>query len=200
MGTVFISVSVKGRPDWMIKLLNVSYCPNAWDNLMSESQMDQKGMEITKWGGQLTIKQSDKEVIMEGQLRGNLYEINCAIAPPFFCPDVAFSTWLAFNLDLWHAWLSHISLKSLCYLERHNLVTEMELQGLGELSSCNGCAKGKHHQAPFLKSTTNHATRTIEQLHMDLQGPFDISVQGYTYTLGMIDDHSQKGWKEHLML
>ena len=37
MGTVLISVLVKGRPDRIIKLLNVSYCPNAQDNLMSES-------------------------------------------------------------------------------------------------------------------------------------------------------------------
>ena len=33
---------------------------------------------------------------------------------------------------------------------------------------------------------------------MDLQGPFDASVQGFTFTLGMIDDHSRKGWKEFL--
>jgi len=58
-GTVLISVSVKGRPDCTIKLLNVSYCPNAHDNLMLESQMDWKGMEITKPNG---------ETIMEGQL------------------------------------------------------------------------------------------------------------------------------------
>ena len=47
-GTVLVSVLVKGRPESTIKLLNVSYCPNARDNLMSESWMDQKGMEITK--------------------------------------------------------------------------------------------------------------------------------------------------------
>ena len=33
---------------------------------------------------------------------------------------------------------------------------------------------------------------------MDLQGPLDKSILGYTYTLGMIDDHSRKGWKEFL--
>lgn len=33
---------------------------------------------------------------------------------------------------------------------------------------------------------------------MDLQGPLDKSILGYTYTLGVIDDHSQKGWKEFL--
>ena len=33
---------------------------------MSKSRMDQKGMEITKRGGQLTIKWLDNEVVMEG--------------------------------------------------------------------------------------------------------------------------------------
>ena len=33
---------------------------------------------------------------------------------------------------------------------------------------------------------------------MELQGPFDTSVQGFTNTLGMIDNHSRKGWKEFL--
>ena len=33
---------------------------------------------------------------------------------------------------------------------------------------------------------------------MDLQGPFNKLIQGYVYTLGVIDDYSQKGWKEYL--
>ena len=70
---------------------------------MSESRMDRKGMEITKRGGRLTIKQPDNEVIMEGRLQGNLYEVNCAITPPFSCPNVAFSAQSTTNLDLWHA-------------------------------------------------------------------------------------------------
>ncbi|KAF9233436.1 hypothetical protein BU15DRAFT_31853, partial [Melanogaster broomeanus] len=38
-GTVLVSVSVKDRTTRSIKLTNVSYCPNARDNLMSESRM-----------------------------------------------------------------------------------------------------------------------------------------------------------------
>jgi len=43
--------------------------------------MDQKGMEITKRNGRITIKKPNGETIMEGRLRGNLYEINSIIAP-----------------------------------------------------------------------------------------------------------------------
>jgi len=74
----------------------------------------------------------------------------------------------------------------------------MDLRGTGELTPCNGCAKGKHHQAPFHQFATNRASETIEQIHMDLQGPLDKSILGYTYTLGVIGDHSRKGWKEFL--
>jgi len=197
-GTVLAHVSVKGRPDRTIKLLNVSYCPNARDNLMSESRMDRKGMEIVKRNGCVTIKNSDGETMIEGQLRGNLYEVNSTIAPPSSMYNAAFSARSAPNLDLWHARFGHISLKSLRYLDRHNLVTGMDLRGKGELSPCDGCAKGKHHQAPFPLTSTNRATKRIERLHMDLQGPFDVSVQGYRYTLAVIDDHTRKGWKEFL--
>jgi len=197
-GTVLISVSVKGRPDRTIKLLNVSYCPNARDNLMSESRMDRKGMEITKRNGRITIKKPNGETIMEGRLRGNLYKINSIIAPPSSWHDAAFAARSAPNLDLWHARFGHVSLKSLRYLNRHDLVTGMDLRGTGELTPCNGCAKGKHHQAPFPQFATNRASETIERIHMDLQGPLDKSILGYTYTLGMIDDHSRKGWKEFL--
>ena len=31
---------------------------------------------------------------------------------------------------------------------------------------------------------------------MDLQSPFDASIQGYIYTICIIDDYSRKGWKE----
>ncbi|KAF8439485.1 hypothetical protein L210DRAFT_3319094, partial [Boletus edulis BED1] len=65
----------------------------------------------------------------------------------------------------------HISLKSLWYLDQHNLVNGMDLQGKGDLLPCNSCAKGKHHQAPFPPATSNRAKNTIERLHMDLQGP-----------------------------
>lgn len=57
--------------------------------------------------------------------------------------------------------------------------------------------KGKHHQAPF-PQTTSRATEILERLHMDLQGPFDASIKGFRYTLAVIDDHSQMGWKKYL--
>ena len=122
---------------------------------MSESQIDQHGMEITKQNGQLMIKNPKGKTIMEGHLRGNLYEIDSVIAPPTAHYDVAFSAHTPSNLNLWHAHIGYISLKSLRYLEHHQLVTGFNLCGNGKLAPCNGCAKGKHHQAPFPLAATN---------------------------------------------
>ena len=110
---MLINVSVKDRPDQVVKLLNVSYCLNVHDNLMSESHMDCKEMEIMKCNRHITIKNPDGDTIMEGQLCGNLYKINSTIAPPLSSPSVAFTVHSAPNLDLWHTCLRHISLKSL---------------------------------------------------------------------------------------
>ena len=68
VGTVLVMVSVKGREDQTIKLLDVSYCPNAHDNLMLESRMDHHGMEITKQNRRFVIKNPKGETIMEGCL------------------------------------------------------------------------------------------------------------------------------------
>ena len=35
---------------------------------------------------------------------------------------------------------------------------------------------------------------------MDLQGPFETSIQGFRYALAVIDDHSRMGWKRYLKL
>jgi len=40
----------------------------------------------------------------------------------------------------------------------------------------------------------------LECLHMDLQGPFDTSIQGFHFTLGVIDNNSWMGWKRYLKL
>ncbi|KAH7917367.1 hypothetical protein BV22DRAFT_984947, partial [Leucogyrophana mollusca] len=60
-----------------VTLRDVCYSPNARDNLISESRMDRNGMEITKRHGRLTISKPNGDIVMEGKLRHNLYEVNC---------------------------------------------------------------------------------------------------------------------------
>ena len=77
------------------------------------------------------------------------------------------------------------------------MVTGLDVPLNRELGPCNGCAKGKHPTALFPK----HVSRVesiLKRLHMDLQGPFNRSILGYCYALGIIDCHTRKGWKFYL--
>ena len=47
-GDVLLTCTVDGESNRTITLINVTYCPDAWDNLVSESRMDRKGLEIRK--------------------------------------------------------------------------------------------------------------------------------------------------------
>jgi hypothetical protein len=64
-GNMNIIVTI-GWKEWKITLKNVSYCPDARDNIISKSQMDWKGYTITKSHGQLKILKDNGVTIMEG--------------------------------------------------------------------------------------------------------------------------------------
>jgi transposase InsO family protein len=200
IGTVKILVSVNGQPNRVVTLKDVCYTPDARDNLVSESRMDRAGLSILKERGNISIRKKNSEIVMEGSLRQNLYELNCVIAPPSApASNVAFTaqTLISPDLELWHRHLGHINPRSIFKLKKYKLVSGLTLEGKwdsAELGPCNGCAKGKHPQAPF-PTTAKRAEKIIERLHMDLQGPFDRSIKGYLYTLAVVDDHSRKGWK-----
>ena len=83
-------------------------------------------------------------------------------------------------------------------MAKHDLVTGMDLCTDGSLGPCDGCAKGKHPQAPFPKQAQNRADDMLGWLHMDLQGPFKSSIAGFRYTLAVIDDCTRAGWKRFL--
>ena len=45
-GDIRLTCTVDGKSERTVMLTNVTFCPDARDNLISESQMDRKGLEI----------------------------------------------------------------------------------------------------------------------------------------------------------
>jgi len=198
-GDIKVIVTIDGRKDKTITLSNASYCPDAADNLVSESRMDRKGLAILKKKGKVTITKSDGSVVMQGRLLScNLYELDITLAPYSAAPShVAFTTQTGQSYDLWHRRLGHIHEGGLRYLAKHDLVTGLNIKIDDTLGPCDGCAKGKHHQAPF-PHRVERSPAILDRLHMDLQGPFTASIHGYRFTLAVVDDHSRIGWKRYL--
>ena len=149
--------------------------------------MDCKELAILKKKGKVTITKSNGSIVMQGRLLScNLYRLDITLAPYSATPShVAFTTQTGQSYDLWHHRLGHIHEGGLCYLVKHDLVTGLNIKVKDTLGLCNGCAKGKHHQAHSERSPT-----ILDRLHMDLQGPFTASIHGYRFTLAVVDDHS----------
>jgi hypothetical protein len=190
IGDITVTCPIEGDTDRTITLRNIAFSPNTRDNLISESHMDKKGLEINKFNGRVSIRKPDGKLVMQGIRRGGLFKINCYITLPSSLPsDVAFSVQYGQSFDLWHRQLAHTNEDALRYLVKHNLVTGMDLQTSGSLGPCDGCAKGKHPQAPFPKKASR-ATEILGRLHMDLQGHFKNSTLGFRYTLAVVDDCS----------
>jgi len=58
-------------------------------------------------------------------------------------------------------------------------------------AACDLCQFAKHKHLPF-SSSTSHASKNFELLHLDIWGPLSIaSVHGHKYFLTILDDHSR---------
>ena len=194
-GDVHLTCMVDGKSERTITLMNIVYCPDARDNLISESRMDRKGLEIRKRKGLVNVLRTDGSILMQGHLNGSLYELNCHASPSSTSPEFAFNTRYTHSLNLWHRRLAYVNEDALLYMAKHSLVTRMDLHTNGSLGPCDGCVKGKHPQAPFPNQAENQAESPLGRLHMDIQGPFKGSIAGFQYTLAVIDDHSRARWK-----
>jgi hypothetical protein len=161
--------------------------------------MDHKGLAILKKKGKVTITKSNGSVIMQGRLLScSRYELNITLAPYSATPShVAFTAQIGQSYDLWHHQLGHIHEGGLCYLAKHNLITGLDIKIEDKLGPCDGCAKGKHHQAPF-PCHSECSPVILDHLHMDLQGPLAAFIHGFRFTLAIVDDHSCLGWKRYL--
>ena len=101
-GDVLLTCTVNGESDQTITLINVAYCPDAQDNLVSESRMDRKGLEIRKRKGQVNVLRANGSLLMRGHLQGSLYELDCYVAPASLSSKFAFAARYTQSLDLWH--------------------------------------------------------------------------------------------------
>ena len=108
-GDIHLTCNIDGDTECTITLMDVAFCPDAHDNLISESRMDRKGLEIRKWNGQVRILRKNGSVLMQGYLQRNLYELDCYATPHTSQSDFAFTAKYTQSLDLWHRCLAHIS-------------------------------------------------------------------------------------------
>jgi GAG-pre-integrase domain/Integrase core domain len=194
---------IPGQKDRYVTLRGVSYCPKATGNLICGSAIDCAGLSTYIAEGKMYIQKCKGskglgDLVMTAKLRNRLYEIDCEAIPAYHRKaDIALVAKQPLGIDIWHRRLAHLNQSSIHHLAKYGMVTGLDIQPNEVLGPCNGCAEGKHPQAPFPKDGSR-ATTPLVRIHMDLQGPLAASLADYHYSLGTVDCYSRNGWKFYL--
>ena len=182
-GLVKLNADVCGKES-PINVYDVKYVPDLTTNLLSVSQMAQKGHTVIFKGNEAKVVNSSNDIIATAILDGGLYKLKEVSQGKTF---VSHSN---NDMELWHRRLAHVNCQSL------NLLKQGMAKGINFnskiMDTCVTCAEGKQQKQPF-KNKGSRANELLELIHSDLCGPMETeSFRASRYILTFKDDKSRK--------
>ena len=189
-------------------LWNVLYVPDAGVRLISISQLDDSGHQLSFAGGCCTVLDcSSGRMLAEcAQNSSHLYvlpgfiqspSLFLSLSPPSATPCVALPTLSAtLNLETWHQHLGHANFRTILDMARSEVVTGMPANLSHAPQACDACICGKQTHQPVPKSREGRkAERLLGRVFVDLTRPQSIaSRSGCLYIMNIIDDCSSYHW------
>jgi TfoX/Sxy family transcriptional regulator of competence genes len=180
-GTVKISIPLE-KDEVDVMITNVLYCPGSGVNLLSLSQLLDKGVNI-KWSkSKCTIEYQGLRI--EARRAGGLF---------FLAPVEKSSLALVSygltdaSLAYWHERTGHLGEQNLKKL--FSMSTGMK--DIHECVSCEPCILGRMHEKPH-SHQIERATYQNECTHTDIAGPFQCTgYDGSVYWIIFLDDATQ---------
>jgi len=172
-------------------LTNVLYVDNLRHNLISISQLCDKGMNVFFDSNTCKIiDKSSNNIVFTGKRKGNVYTLsfdNLTLSRCLVATDE--------EAFLWHRRLGHASMGLLEKLETKELVRGLPHQKFKNNKVCKACSLGKLSRSSFPPKNIVSTSRVLELIHMDLFGPNDIaSLNGKRYCYVLVDDYSRFTW------
>ena len=167
---------------------NVLYVQGLKHNLLSISQLSDKGYKVIFDSTSCMIKDIKSEIKLIGKRVNNIYMISL--------DDMSHSLkcLVCENDDpwLWHKRLAHIHMDHLNKLVKHDLVFGLPKLKYVKDKMCDACQMGKQTKVSFKPKNVVSTDRPLQLLHMDLFGPSRIaSFGGNYYALVILDDYSR---------
>ncbi|KAG9454135.1 hypothetical protein H6P81_007039 [Aristolochia fimbriata] len=169
---------------------DVLYILEMHTNLISVTQLLEKGYDIHLKDGRLSIRNKNRELIAKVDMANNrLFTLNMeAVSMKCLKPVLKDNSWL------WHLRFGYLGFTGLKLLSKEKMV-----KGLPEIDHpdqlCEGCIKGKQHRLSFEAGHSRKARRPLELVHTNIAGPFEVtSLGGNRYYLTFIDDFSRYTW------
>ncbi|KZV36891.1 retrovirus-related Pol polyprotein from transposon TNT 1-94, partial [Dorcoceras hygrometricum] len=175
-----------------ISIVDVLVFDNLKYNLISISQLCDKGYIVKFQQHTCTVQSPSGLTVLVGKRSGNTYIIDRSDQqePEQLCLAAGSSkSWL------WHQRMNHLHFKTIAKLSQHDLVSGLPKISFSKDKICAACQLGKQIKSTFKNKGGKRSSRCLELLHMDLFGPISVtSLGGMSYTLAVVDDFSKYTW------
>ncbi len=183
-GTIDINIFVNGK-QVKCKLDNVLHVPELGYQLLSVPTFDKSGLNTSFHSRRCWI-QKDNTLLATATMRGNLYELDTT-RPSIHQSLIAQST------IIWHQRLAHVQPSTIIEMSKSGAVRGLDINhSMKDELTCTGCVLGKGHRQAIPKKSNTRATKLLELVHSDVNGPLEVpSLGGSRYFVTFIDDFSR---------
>lgn len=192
---------IKLRPSHLqntiVELHKVLYVPDLSTNLLSLSQVDQKGFTYHGGNNELRILGPERETILIAKMV-NSTELYLLDAQPIKPKYQAFPTQKQLGkstqatLGEWHRRLGHLNTNSILRLAKEGSIQNLNITSTNANFSCLPCQLGKQKAYSFQSDTNanKRAKDLLELVHSDVAS-FPVSTkEGYHHYVSFLDDFS----------
>ena len=187
-GTVKLN-SRTNRWTFIIVLRNMLYVPQAPNNLLSISCLDESGRHAIMGNGHIQLYNKNKTLIATGKKVERMYLLQVTVQPAAersILLKERENTW-----QDWHRQFGHIGVSGLQCTIDGQMVTGMVVnKGDSPKFDCKVCIQAKQTHAPFLRQSESRAERPGDLTHTDLWECRTTGIHGVRYFISFIDDHS----------
>lgn len=183
-GTVVLEAKV-GKETRIHRLKDTLYAPNAVNNLISITRLDDAGLTAKFGDGQVVFHRKDGTVLAEGKKVNRLYLMKMRAKTNPEKSHIArgsVDTW-----DSWHLRYGHLGKKGLEQLEKEGIISVDK--DSPPLSQCEACIQAKQTHRPYPQEAKHRSQEHGEVTHCDIWGPARVaSLQGSKYYIAFTDD------------
>eukprot|EP00892_Ulva_mutabilis_P003552 jgi/Ulvmu1/1569/UM110_0032.1 len=173
-----------------VTLKHVLCVPSMDMNLLSGGYVNSVNGSWEGRRGQLTVRDSDEDVVLTGTLRDGLYYMNCHMVPETSDNRHPAHAYVAKQAELWHRRYSHVGMQNLRRAEK--VVT-----GMGEVKwpaddakACEICPLAKQPRAHYPRSDSE-AEAPLQLVHTDMMEIRVPGLKGERYAVTLLDDYSR---------
>ncbi|CAK9803102.1 Retrovirus-related Pol polyprotein from transposon TNT 1-94 [Anthophora quadrimaculata] len=190
IGNIRLNMIVGNRKKTVV-LHDVYYVPNIRRNLMSVSQIEQKGKELLIKNGKVKIRNViTKNIVGEAYRKNDLYIVKTEVCTNTSFPVESHNASMEMN-QLWHRRFCHVSNDTIKKLIETNRVTGLDNAKTNKYI-CDACNIAKATRVASKRLNIKQTKETCELIHSDVCGPMpEKSIGGSRYFITFTDDFSR---------